>query len=235
MTCERSWSLSRHRGVEPVTKGMKMGSAIESYDETVKQIEVIQVGLSEFWKNAFGWSPVNAASLLDKSRLDWLPGLASCLHHWSKEGDLSAGETILAWANLGSLLEGTLKLFLAVYLVDYENDAEMLKALGIKYKKGANNGGLRPPDELTLEPVRQFCEKRQILTQAQLEFVSLVQGKRNLIHAFQDKPLGTTADFREGVRIYLRFVADMATRLPYPDELAFHWLDLAGQIRAKNT
>lgn len=93
------------------------GSA-ESYEATVKNIEIIQSGLSEFWKNAHGWAPTNAATLLDKSRLDWLPSLASVLRHWAKDGELSAGELILGWANLGSLLEGSLKLFLAVYLTD---------------------------------------------------------------------------------------------------------------------
>lgn len=208
-------------------------SSIGSYDHTVACIEVIQTGLSEFWKSAHGWAPVNAADLLDKSRLDWLPSLASTLRHWSKDGDLSAGELILAWANLGSLLEGSLKLFLAVYLVDYENDSEMLKSLGVTYSKGSKKGSLKPPDELTLEPIRQFCEKRNILTSEHIEFVGLLQNRRNLIHAFKDKPLGTTADFRKSVSIYLIFIADLATRLPYPDEYGFHWLDMAGRIRAE--
>lgn len=119
----------------------------------MKRIEVIQTGLSEFWKDAEGWAPSNVAALLDKSRLDWLPSLATALNHWSKDGDLSPGELILAWANLGSLLEGTLKLFLAVYLVDYENDAELLKALNIIYRKGSKKGDPKSPDELTL-PIR---------------------------------------------------------------------------------
>lgn len=201
-----------------------------NYDENVKRIVVIQTGLSEFWKDADGWAPSNAAALLDKSRLDWLPSLATALNHWSKDEDLSPGELILAWANLGSLLEGTLKLFLAVYLVDYENDAELLRSLGKTTRK---NGDLKSPDELTLEPIRQFCEKRKLLKAEELEFVRQVQNYRNLIHAFKDKPLGTTEYFRKAVGAYLMFIADVAMRLPYPEELSFHWLDLAGLIWVK--
>ncbi|NIJ41550.1 hypothetical protein FHS78_001840 [Parvibaculum indicum] len=205
-----------------------------SYDENVKRIEVIQTGLSEFWKDAEGWAPSNVAALLDKSRLDWLPSLATALNHWSKDGDLSPGELILAWANLGSLLEGTLKLFLAVYLADYENDAELLKALNIIYRKGSKKDDPKSPDELTLEPIRQFCKKRKLLKAEELEFLHQVQNYRNLIHAFKDKPLGTTEDFRNAVGVYLTFIAGLATRLPYPGELSFHWLDLAGRIWAQN-
>lgn len=60
-----------------------------------------------------------------------------------------------------------------------------------------------------------------------------VQNYRNLIHAFKDKPLGTTEDFRKAVGAYLMFIAGVAMRLPYPEELSFHWLDLAGLIWVK--
>ncbi|WP_272480015.1 hypothetical protein [Aquibacillus koreensis] len=37
------------------------------------------------------------------------------------------GDLILAWANLGTLVEGTIKLFLSVYLNDYLDDSTNYK------------------------------------------------------------------------------------------------------------
>jgi hypothetical protein len=200
---------------------------IGDYENDVGQIEVIQTGLSDFWKDAYGWAPVEAAAMLENARLDWLPSLASTLRHWSTDKDLSAGELILAWANLGSLLEGSLKLFLSVHLGDYEKDADMVVALGIKTKKG----DAKTPDELMLDQILKFCRKRKILTPGELEFIELLRDRRNTIHAFKNKELGTTAEFRESVTTYLIFLAGLAMQMPYPEEYGFHWLDLAGRIR----
>ncbi len=209
------------------TMSATVDSSLDSYLANSKNIEIIQTGLSEFWKSAHGWAPENTTALLDKSRLDWLPSLATSLRHWAFSDDLTPGDLILAWANLGSLLEGSIKLFLAVYLTDYENDAEMLVALGIKTKKGY----AKSPDGLMLDQILKFCRKRNLLTENELTFAELVRDRRNLIHAFKDKPIGTTSDFRIAVATYLVFLADLATRLPYPVD--FHWLDLAGRITAK--
>lgn len=206
---------------------MNVKTGTGNYDATVTQIEIIQKGLSDFWKNAYGWAPVEAATMLDNARLDWLPSLASTLRHWSTDEDLSAGELILAWANLGSLTEGSLKLFLSAYLSDYDKDAEMVVALGIKTKKG----NAKAPDELMLDQILKFCRKRKILTPEQLEFAVLLRDRRNTIHAFKHRELGTTAELRASVARYLIFLADLAVQMPHPDEYGFHWLDLAGSIR----
>jgi hypothetical protein len=56
--------------------------------------------------------------------------LSSCLRLWIKTPPdrLEDGELILAWANLGSLTEGTMKLFLSVFYHDYQKDIDGLKA-----------------------------------------------------------------------------------------------------------
>ena len=48
--------------------------------------------------------------------------LATSLSRWV--GATSDGDLILAWANLGTLVEGQLKLFLCVYYEDYMKDAD---------------------------------------------------------------------------------------------------------------
>jgi hypothetical protein len=96
----------------------------------VDDIETVNSRLAQFWKAAHGWAPLEAAGLLSKSRLDWQVSLSCSLRLWLREpaNSLSDGELILAWTNLGSLIEGTLKLFLSVYYNDFQADVENLKA-----------------------------------------------------------------------------------------------------------
>ena len=88
--------------------------------------------LARFWKAAHGWAPIEAAGLLSKARLDWQVSLSSSLRNWLRDppAALSDGDLILAWTNLGALIEGTLKLFLSVYYNDFQADVENLKAAG---------------------------------------------------------------------------------------------------------
>ena len=112
-------------------------------------------GLRRFWTKADGWAPSEAARLLSKSRLDWQVSLSSCLKIWSKEhnSDDESGCLILAWVNLGSLVEGTMKLFMSVWYNDYMNDNEAIK------KRGRD---VKDPDILSLEEMRVFFKKKNL-------------------------------------------------------------------------
>ena len=88
-----------------------------NYDVLVKKIVNIHKDIEGFWSNADGWAPNEANELLEKSRLDWQLSLSKCLNLWQNIPDES-GYLILAWANLGSLVEGTMKLFIHPSLVE---------------------------------------------------------------------------------------------------------------------
>lgn len=77
--------------------------------EVVDRVETLNQGIAEFWSKSDGWAPVAAAGLLGKSRLDWQASLSGSLRLWMREppNALTPAELILAWANLGSLVEGT--------------------------------------------------------------------------------------------------------------------------------
>ena len=107
-----------------------------SIEDVVERIVAENERIQKFWSNAHGWAPGVSARLLGKSRLDWQVALSHCLRLWVKpftehEG---AGRLILGYANLGSLVEGTMKLFLAVYYEDYRLDPDVPK----KQKKETN-------------------------------------------------------------------------------------------------
>ena len=169
--------------------------------------------LADFWAHSHGWAPEDAAELMSKSRLDYQVALSHTLKIWLKpspEDELS-GRLILAWANLGALIEGTLKLFLCAYYDDYSKD---LNAYKDKKDK------LKDPDSLTLERIRVFFNKTELWSAEWDSFVLNVQRKRNAIHAFEDRDIGTFDEFRQCICMYLKMINDFNLSLPYPDEVA---------------
>jgi hypothetical protein len=176
--------------------------------ELCEKIEVKTKAMMLFWKSAHGWAPIDAAGLLTRSMLDWQASLSSCLAKWCHAS--TDGELILAWANLGALVEGQLKLFLSVYYDDYCSDAE-----GIKDRRGK----LQDPDLCTLEPLRQFFVKRIWTVGIDWNpYVERVLQRRNAIHAFRHRDLGTFEGWVDDLRYHLSFVRDLDAQLPYPDE-----------------
>jgi hypothetical protein len=202
-----------------------------AYQTDVDDIVTVQAGLADFWSNAHGWAPPDGAALLASARLDWTPSLARSLHRWAEPAVLPDGDLILAWANLGSILESSLRLFLGVYITDYQNSREDLEAINAIEQKGANHGQPFPPSSIQFEKIRQLLSRREIFLPDDLTFIALVQARRNAIHAFNNREIGNAKEFRSSIRTYRVFIADLATRLPYPDDRGFHWLDRAGTIR----
>jgi len=180
-------------------------------EEVMARIETLSDGLRNFWSNAKGWAPIEAAHLLSKSRLDWQVSLTACLRKWiEKPSEKEAsGSLILAWANLGSLVEGTLKLFLSVYYKDYKNDIDAIK------KKGE----LQDPDVLQVEPLRQFFKKKIWDKDQWDNWIQKIQQRRNAIHAYKDRDIGTHDEFINDVRNYLNFLRYINSRLSYPDDV----------------
>jgi len=130
--------------------------------EAIGRIEALNRNLARFWRTANGWAPIEAAGLLSKSRLDWQVSLSRCLRLWIRTPPdrLEDGELILAWANLGSLTEGTMKLFLSVFYHDYQKDIDGLKAArAYHHKKQAPIS----PDGLPLDVMRVYFKNRKLL------------------------------------------------------------------------
>ncbi len=192
-----------------------MLSSSPSLSDIIERIESLNRELARFWKTAHGWAPIEAAGLLSKARLDWQVSLSSSLRLWLRDppNALSDGELILAWTNLGALIEGTLKLFLSVYYNDFQADVENLKAAGAFDHKAQ---APKSPDGLTLEPLRKYVRARDLIGASGDDLVKLVQERRNAIHAFKNRPIGDDAEFWSAVRDYLTMLSDVDGRLPYP-------------------
>lgn len=184
----------------------------EQIDTVVEKIINLNTIICSFWSNSSGWAPESAADLMNKSRLDRQISLSKCLTIWisCKNIEREDGALILAWTNLGSLIEGTLKLFLAVYYTDYQKDIE-----AFKNKKG----NLNDPDILSLERLRIFFNKKKLWSKRWGIFVLKVQRYRNAIHAFKDRNIGDFEEFEECIRQYLLLIQEINSLLPYPDDV----------------
>jgi hypothetical protein len=181
-------------------------------DEVVDRIVALQRHIEDFWSDARGWAPDAAADLLEECRLDRQVSLSECLRLWivrpeGAEPELSDGELILGWANLGSLLESTLKLLLVVFLKDYLADDEPPRD---------RKGKVRVPTDLTLEAVRQFFVKKSLVTDEWATYIHQVQVRRNAIHSLRERDVGSSGEFIDAVRRYLDLLNHIEGRLPTP-------------------
>ncbi|GGA50217.1 MULTISPECIES: hypothetical protein [Bacillaceae] len=117
-----------------------------SYLETVDKIVELNEHIRSFWSKSQGWAPIDAANLLSKSRLDWLVSLSHSLYKWEEDPSEKAkhGDLILAWANLGALVEGSMKFFLSVYYESYKVDNNSIMQRGQQVEPdGTMFNGLR--------------------------------------------------------------------------------------------
>lgn len=148
--------------------------------------------------------------------LEWQSSLADCLEKWT--GDLTQGECILAWANIGAIVEGQLKLFLAVYYEDYVNDID-----AVSDKK---TSAIIEPDGLMLEKLRVFFKHRIWRENEPWDsWLSHVQQRRNAIHAFKARNLGTSKELHDALETLLVFIRRINSQLPYPDGTYMEWME----------
>jgi hypothetical protein len=178
--------------------------------QAIKDIIRVNEHIRDFWGNG-GWAPRSAAEMLSKSRLDWQVSLSKNLLRWLSvpDEDEHDGGLILAWVNLGVLVEGTMMWFLCVFYEDYSSYPIMKKGKSVE------------PDELWFSQLCRFFQNT-VWTKSQKEqwesFVNLVRERRNAIHAYKDRPIGSFEEFAEAVIKYRSFLLDHESQVPYPDE-----------------
>lgn len=191
-------------------RGMPIG-------EVVSRISTFNDGIRDFWSNAHGWAPADAAELLSRARLDRQVSLSSCLSFWTEEPQLPEqqdGALVLGWANLGALVKGTMKWFLCVYREDYPEDETA-------FRKGKNRK-LIEPDALMFDQLRRFFVRHVWIDSERDgwdQWLVSVRNCRNSIHSYQDHDIGDLTSLHRAIREYLAFLRDLHGRIPgYPDE-----------------
>ncbi|MFO7654240.1 MAG: hypothetical protein R6X25_10525 [Candidatus Krumholzibacteriia bacterium] len=184
-----------------------------SIGEVIRRICNLNDGICDFWRRAYGWAPGEAASLLAESRLDRQAALSRCLALWMPEAHPEArrdGALILGWANLGALVEGTLKWFLSVYREEVPDDA--IK----KFRKTIG------PEAATLEQLRLFYLNHYVWFKDERDewdpWLTEIRDRRNAVHAYKDSSIGTFEDLHNAIKKYLELIRTLEGRMPYPDE-----------------
>ena len=194
--------------------------------ETIERAIHLTAQLVNFWNNADGWAPQEAVDLLSRSRLDRQLSLTKQLKVFVDPANKESGYLILAWAALGSLTEGLLKLFLSIHYKTYQVHTLVDEVARIVRERG---GDIGDPDGLMFEKLRQFFERKVFPTNAKeiwknngemnwLEWLGKVQARRNAIHAFKDREIGTIEEFHVELQNFLIFARKIAYALPYPDQ-----------------
>ena len=163
--------------------------------------------VSLLWKNVHGIAPDNAAKKLDIAMLDWQSELTKTLKIWIDKGlDMTVGELILARANLGAVVESWLRFFYCVFYDDYTNQP-------MNNKKGKV---LEPEKDMRFEDLKNFSTG--ILwdddKSSDYLWVDSIQHKRNAIHSFTYKDIGTPADFLLDIDRLCGFVDMILDHLP---------------------
>lgn len=185
---------------------------LEKVRKDIQNLTDIYQDHNYFWSNAGGWAPVEAEKILSRSRLDWLHALSESLFTWTdiyRTTTDNEGKLILAWTNLGAVLEGGIKLFLSVHIVSYNNSQNCYK--------NNKTGAIIDPDELGLEKIKKFLQKEKIFDESWYKFMTKVQQRRNAIHAYKHRDIGTWAEFYKSIELLYLFTKDIKDRLPYPD------------------
>ena len=159
------------------------------------------------WKNVHGIAPDNAAKKLDIAMLDWQSELTKTLKIWIDKGlDMTIGELILARANLGAVVESWLRFFYCVFYDDYINQP-------MKNKKGQI---LEPEKDMRFEDLKKFSTGILWDDEKSKDYlwVDSIQKKRNAIHSFTYKDIGTPLDFLLDVDYLCEFVDMILNHLP---------------------
>ena len=159
------------------------------------------------WKDVHGIAPDNAAKKLDIAMLDWQSELTKTLKIWIDKGlDMTVGELILARANLGAVVESWLRFFYCVFYDDYINQP-------MKNKKGQI---LEPEKDMRFEDLKKFSTGILWDDEKSKDYlwVDSIQKKRNAIHSFTYKDIGTPLDFLLDVDYLCEFVDMILNHLP---------------------
>lgn len=158
------------------------------------------------WREARGIAPNIVADKIDDAMLEWLIGLSETLNIWlDKKYNMTTGELILARANLGAIVEFWLRFFCCAYYNDYVNAPFIVK-----------NKRLEPDNEMSFYNLQEFCTGKIWPDKSSDDYiwVDSVRNKRNAVHSFTYRDIGSIEDFICDVEYLFEFVDRIINQLP---------------------
>ena len=161
------------------------------------------------WEKTWEIAPDIVADKLDAAMLKWMSELTDTLKIWIDKGSsMTDGELILAWTNMGALVESWLKFFYCVYYADY------VKNPFIKTKKGKQY--LVEPNDMKFEDLKNFSKGKlwEDETDPMYVWVDKVQHYRNAVHAFNYRNIGSATEYLTDMEEFYKFVNYILNHLP---------------------
>ena len=158
------------------------------------------------WKDVYGIASNASAKKLYKAMLEWQTELTNTLEIWINKGlTMTTGELILARANLGAVVESWLKLFYCIYYDDYRQNP-------MRTKKNK----MIQPEKAEFRELNKFSTGILWDSTDSYEFlwVDSIRDKRNALHSFEYRNIGTPQDFLDDIDYLYEFVDNILMRLP---------------------
>lgn len=117
---------------------------------------------------------------------------------------MTTGELILARANLGAVVESWLKFFYSVYYEDYCKSPI------------TKSGKMVEPEKAQFEDLKNFSNGKlwDNANSSEYVWVDSVQKKRNAIHSFRYRDIGTTQEFLDDIEHLYDFVDNVLSHFP---------------------
>ena len=177
-------------------------------DGSLEQIRSKTKATIQSWSETCGLAPEGVTDKFDAAMLNWMNDLTDSLDIWiAKSLDMTDGELILAWTNLGALVECWLRFFYCAYYEDYMKSPKL----------GKKGKPLEPDDKaMTFDYLIQYS--KGILWDSLQDplylWVYQIQHYRNAIHAFSYREIGHPSDFILNIAQYSLFVDEVIDRLP---------------------
>lgn len=162
------------------------------------------------WENHCGYAPAEASENLNKFQSDRIIGLTKTLHIWmnnlNEDKYYEIGADIMAYTNLGALVESWLVFFLSVYTCDYNTDPKCDK-----------NRLPKEIDTLGFDELLKYCKDILLPERGTYQFVAEIKGARNTIHAYKQRYIRKT--FEKDLQRYSNFLDTVFNRLPdFPND-----------------
>ena len=167
---------------------------------------VLTYNAALIWNEARGIAPDSAADKLDNAMLEWQSELTKTLKIWIDKGlTMTAGELILARANLGAVVESWLKFFYCVYYEEY-----------CKSPITNNKGKMIEPEKASFDNLKEFSSGKlwDDVNSPGYAWVDSVQHKRNAIHSFRHRDIGTPQEFLVDIDHLYDFVDNVLSHVP---------------------
>ena len=194
-----------------------MSSDTIDLESAISEIIASNERIQKFWtEEASGWSPTATADMLENSSMDRLVSLSHSLRLWTDPcaDEDREGRLILAWANLGILVEGSMTWFLCVFESDYAKQP-------MKTRTGFD---LRP-NRLRFEEMCRFFSEHVWIDSQRAEWddwLAKVRSFRNAVHAFIHRDIGNWNDRQDAVVRYHAFIGELDGRVPYPEATDYY-------------